>query len=579
MTRHPESQDPKSTGTTPPDRLAVAQALREIGRLLALEGTNRFKARAYERGAQALERLSTDLGALTRTGRLTTVPGIGRALAATITELVSTGRAEVLERLRRTFPPGAVELGRVLSLARIQALHDALGIVTLDQLHEACEAGRVGAVRGFGPKTERRLLERIKALAERGNRVILPVALRQAATVIDDLRAHPAVERAEIAGALRRRVETIDRLDVVVATGDPAAVIEHAARLPGCTCVHDRRDDRVLISRGNDLDTCVRATPGAKFAAAWLDATGSPAHVAALARRAAERGVVLESVARRIAGCEEADLYAALGMRFVPPELREDAGEIDAAIEGTLPDDLVRLEDLQGAVHCHTVHSDGRHSVEEMARGAEALGLRYLTITDHSASATYAGGLDVDRLRRQWDEIARVQERVAIRLLRGTESDILRDGALDYPDRVLERLEVVIASIHNRHGLDARQMTRRLVRAVRHPIFKIWGHALGRYVLSRPPFACDVEEVLDAVAESRAVIEVNGDPNRLDLEPRWIRAARCRGIRFVVSCDAHSVDALRNARFGIDMARRGWLRKADVLNTLPPDDFAAAVRP
>jgi len=214
-----------------------------------------------------------------------------------------------------------------------------------------------------------------------------------------------------------------------------------------------------------------------------------------------------------------------------------------------------------------------------MARAADAMGLRYLTITDHSTSAAYAHGLDANRLRRQWDEIARVQEQVAVRLLRGTESDILRDGSLDFPDAMLARLDVIIASVHNRHGLDANQMTRRLVRAVRHPLCKIWGHALGRYVLSRPPFACHMDEVLDAIAGARAAVEVNGDPHRLDMEPRWIRAARRRGIRFVVSTDAHSVNALRNLRWGVDMARRGWLQKSDVLNTMGTEQFAAAVRP
>jgi DNA polymerase (family 10) len=275
----------------------------------------------------------------------------------------------------------------------------------------------------------------------------------------------------------------------------------------------------------------------------------------------------------------EAALYERLGLRPIPPELREDAGEIEAAASGRLPEDLVRLEDLRGAVHCHTVWSDGRNTVEEMARAADTLGLRYLTITDHSTSATYAKGLDADRLRRQWDEIARVQERVRVRLLRGTESDILRDGALDFPDPVLRRLDVVIASIHNRWRMDADEMTRRLVRAMRHPVRKIWGHALGRYVLSRPPFAVRMDEVLDAVAASRAIIEVNGDPNRLDLAPGYIREAKSRGIRFVVSADAHSTTGIRNLRWGVDMARRGWLRRDDVLNTLDADDFAAAVRP
>jgi DNA polymerase (family 10) len=315
-----------------------------------------------------------------------------------------------------------------------------------------------------------------------------------------------------------------------------------------------------------------------------LDATGSIGHTTKLAQLAKRKGLALEERSlkrgrRALRVDSEAALYDQLGLDLVPPELREDAGEIEAAARGRLPDDLVRVEDIQGAVHCHTRYSDGNATVEDMARAAEALGLRYLTITDHSASATYAGGLDVDRLERQADEIAAVRERVGIQILHGTESDILRDGALDYPARVLERLDVVIASVHQRYKLDADEMTERVVRALRNPLFKIWGHALGRYVLSRPPFACHMDVVLDAVAESRAAIEVNGDPHRLDLAPNWIRQARQRGIRFVVSTDAHSTSGLANVRWGVDMARRGWLRKHDVLNTLGPDEFAAVVKP
>jgi DNA polymerase (family 10) len=230
-------------------------------------------------------------------------------------------------------------------------------------------------------------------------------------------------------------------------------------------------------------------------------------------------------------------------------------------------------------VHCHTVYSDGRHTVEQMARAAEALGMKYLTITDHSPTASYAGGLSIDRLQAQWEEIARVQESVRVKLLRGSEVDILADGALDYPDRILEQLDIVIASVHQRFRLDAEQMTRRLTRAMAHPCFKIWGHALGRLVLSRPPIECRVEEVLDVIATSRAAVEINGDPRRLDLPPQWIRAARERGIRFVISTDAHAVADYRNLRFGVDMARRGWVRRGEVLNVLGASAFARAVSP
>jgi DNA polymerase (family 10) len=244
-----------------------------------------------------------------------------------------------------------------------------------------------------------------------------------------------------------------------------------------------------------------------------------------------------------------------------------------------LPEDLVTLEDIRGMVHCHTTYSDGKHSIEEMVRAAEAMGMKYVTITDHSPTAFYAGGLTVDRLKRQWDEIDEVQEKVRIKILRGTESDIVADGHLDYPDPILEKFDVIVASIHARYKMDSAKMTKRIVTAMRQPVFKIWGHALGRLIQRRPPFECDIEQILDVIAESRAAIEVNGDPWRLDMEPRWIREARKRKIKFVISVDAHSTGALNNLKYGVGMARRGWLRKSEVLNTLGAKAFANAVRP
>jgi DNA polymerase (family X) len=549
------------------DRRAVAAALREIAVLVAATPDNRFRAKAYERAANAVESLTQELASLVASNALTTVPGIGGSIAKTIVELATTGRSQQLEKLRAETPPGVAELHPVLSTSRIKAVYDALGVTTLAELRAACEAGRLRTVRGFTEATERRLLEKIAAIEARGERVVLPEAERQADEVVRHLRAQPGVERVEIAGALRRRVETIDRLDVVVsATTDVRAL---AAGLPSATDVSDDVGGAFVVRRAGALDVRVQSASPEHFAPVWVHATGTEEHLAALVARPATR--------RRLR--TEADVYAARGLPFIPPELREGAGEIEAAADGTLPGGLLRVEDVVGAVHCHTDWSDGRNTIEEMARAADALGLRYLTVTDHSASATYASGLTLERLRRQGDEIARVQETVRVRLLRGTESDILRDGALDFPDDVLARLDVVIASVHNRHGLDAAQMTKRLERAMAHPVFKIWGHALGRYVLSRPPFACDVERILDVVAASRAAIEVNGDPNRLDLAPPWIRSARGRGIPFVVSTDAHSTRALDNVRYGVDMARRGWLRPADVLNTRDTDAFVAAVRP
>jgi DNA polymerase (family 10) len=317
----------------------------------------------------------------------------------------------------------------------------------------------------------------------------------------------------------------------------------------------------------------LHAVQEADYAVSLLRHTGSKRHYTRLEEIARAKKVDLNARAK-----DEKEIYRRLGIQYVPPELREDEGEIESALAGELSE-LVAYDDISGLTHCHTLYSDGKNTVEEMALAADALGMKYLTITDHSPSAFYAGGVEVERLKRQWEEIDRAQEKVKVRLLKGTESDIRPDGSLDYPDEVLARFDIVIASIHQRNKMDADQMTRRLVVAMQSPFFKIWGHPLGRLIGSRPPLECRMETVLDAIAEARAAIEVNGDPHRLDLEPRWIRAARERGIKFLISTDAHSTAALRYLRYGVDMARRGWLTAGEVLNTLPLKNFLAAVRP
>jgi DNA polymerase (family 10) len=332
----------------------------------------------------------------------------------------------------------------------------------------------------------------------------------------------------------------------------------------------------------------VAARP-AEFALALLAETGSRAHINKLQQIASSNGGPASNrkqskgsrrkSSRSTELQTEEDIYDRLGVQYIPPELREDEGEIEAALTGKLPEDLVTLADIRGMVHCHTTYSDGKHSIEEMVRAAEAMGMKYVTITDHSPTAFYAGGVSLDRLKRQWDEIDEVQEKVKIKILRGTESDIVADGRLDYPDRILEQFDVIVASIHSRYKMDSAKMTRRIETAMRQPVFKIWGHALGRRIQSRPPFECDVERILDVIAESRAAIEVNGDPYRLDMEPRWLREARKRKIKFVISVDAHSTGALNNLKYGVGIARRGWLRRGEVLNTLGTRAFANAVRP
>jgi DNA polymerase (family 10) len=561
--------------------------MREIAALLRLEGGgNEYRARAYERGADVIEPLG-GLRQLVARGELTLLPGIGPALARVIDDLVDRGRSPMLERLRESYPPGSVELSRVLSLPKVRAVHDALGITTLAALRTACRAGLVRGIKGFGAKSEQALLERIDhaySSADRRKAELLPAASAQAEALVQHFRRHANTLDVAVAGALRRRVEAIDRLDLVVASSDREATLAHAERMPGTSESSDGGDGRIVLRIPGRLDAHVRVVEPRELAVALVHGTGTSAHVEKLAAIARARGLALDDHSlrkgsRALAVRTEDELYTRLGLPLIEPELREDAGEIEAAERGRLPTDLLTVGDIRGAVHCHTTYSDGNASIEDMARAAESLGLAYITITDHSASATYAHGLDVERLRQQKREIDRVQKSVSVRILHGTESDILRDGSLDFPEDVLRDLDVIVASIHTRHKMDIDQMTERVVRALKQPLFKVWGHALGRYVLSRPPFECHMDRVLDAAAESRVAIEVNGDPHRLDMAPEWIREARTRGLRFVVSTDAHATGQLRNVRWGVDMARRGWLTRNEVLNTLDADEFARAVKP
>ena len=568
------------------DKFYVAGMLRQIAQLLQIAGENPYKTRAYERGARALENLEGDFDALVKSRRLTEIDGIGSALAAGIDEIYHSGESTILQQLRDALPPGAVELGAVagLNLKKIIALHDSLRIESILELKTACEEGLVRNVRGFSEKAEAKILAAIEQLEKRQDRTLLNHALAEAERLLQYLCACSAVDDAAIAGSLRRRKETVRRIVLVAATEQRQLVVDHFLRYPAFAESREEDGHRCTGRFARGLAAELHICTPSDYAASlhWL--TGSREHCDALGALGREKGLILDrggmlrSSGARLTVKDEPEIYRRLGLQFVPPELRENSGEIAAAAAGTLPQTL-ELEEIQGMVHCHTTYSDGLNSVLEMALAAEALGLKYITITDHSPNAFYARGVNIDRLRAQWDEIAQAQEQVTIRLLKGTESDILEDGSLDYPDYILEKFDVIIASIHARNKMNSDHMTSRLRRAMELPFFKIWGHPLGRLIQSRPPFECRLDEVLDVIAASRAAIEVNGDPRRLDLAPRWVRGARERGIKFVVSSDAHSTKNLQNFRYGVDMARRGWLSRQDVLNTLDADQFLKAVHP
>ena len=569
------------------DRFGIARLLEETGDFLEL-GPERFKAKAYSRGARSLLQVGGDLDLLIRQGRLTELGGIGKALASQIEEIHRTGRSSLLEKLRSSYPPGTLELAQVasLSLAKIKLLSGELGIKNLAELKAAAETGKLKGVKGFGPKTEKAMLASIALLENSSKRTLLLHALISAGEIIQYISLLPDVKRVELAGTARRFHETVSELVFVASSRAPAAVIGHFLDYPFISDVKERSPRTCTVKLADSSEASLVSSTQAEFPTSLLYATGSAAHVGRLEAIAEAKKLRLTirnlkptgGAKKDLKVKSEADIYHSLALGYIPPELREDDGEIEAARRGK-GFDLVRRDDIRGLIHCHTTYSDGKHSVEEMALAAEAMGVDYLTITDHSPTAFYAGGLKLDRLKAQWEEIDRVQERVKIRLLRGTESDILGDGALDYPDPILERFDIIIASIHARLKMDEDAMTRRVLNAIRQPQFKIWGHPLGRLLERRPPFNCRVEEVLDAIAESRAAIEINGDPHRLDLEPRWIKEARKRSIKFVISTDAHSMRGLENVRFGVGIARRGGVRKSEVLNALAYESFKKAVKP
>jgi DNA polymerase (family 10) len=571
------------------DRFVIAAALQEIGSLLRLQGKDQYRWRAYIRAAQAIAAVDGDFPRMIREKRLTAISGIGESLARVIEELYTTGSSTLLEKLRAEMPEGILKLSQIpgLTVNRIQALNKALNISSVADLKAALETGMVRKVPGFGVKTEDALREQIAKYENRDDRILLIHALRIGERVIDHMRAFDDLVSIDLAGSMRRWKETVSR--IVIAAGVskvPERAVKHFLGFPPILEVENKKHTSANVKLNDGVKVSFLAVPVGEYPNLLHYETGSTAHLKALHAIAEEKGIQISRTKMKRFGSRqgltvagEEDIYRHLEMQYVPPELREGEDEIEKALAGKIADDLILLEDIKGMIHCHTTYSDGRHSVEQMARAAESMGMEYLTISDHSPTSYQAGGLQVDKLMRQWDEISRVQERVSIKLLRATESDILRDGALDYPDSILEKFDLIIASIHNRYKLDEDHMTTRVINALRNPLFKIWGHPLGRLLQRRPPISCRVEEILDVAAETATAIEISGSPHRLDLEPRWIKEARNRSIKFVISTDAHSITELQNLKFGIGIARRGGVRRREVLNTLSFNAFQRLVRP
>ncbi|HSD87462.1 MAG TPA: PHP domain-containing protein [Kofleriaceae bacterium] len=551
----------------------IAAQLREISVYFDLDG-DRHRAIAYDRAARSVE-AAKGLARLLDEGRLEELPGIGPSIARTIGDLARRGSSTILEKLRAKWPTVIVELAQLPSIGvqKARKIHEAIAPTDLDAVAAAAREGRIRELPGFGKLSEQKILKAIEERRAHGTRAIHIDAEEHARSLGHFLGAHESTTRVEVAGQVRRWCEIVDQIAFAIETSRRDEVIDRLASYGLITSVD--RSAEVIAARLADGMRCeFHLATRAHFGWALICATGSEEHVEMLKARAHARGVVLTA----IDAPDEIDVYKTLGLPYLPPEVRDGTDELSAADGGDDFTDLVTLEDVTTAFHCHTTYSDGKDSIEDMARAAADLGMQAITITDHSAAATYAGGLTAEQLRAQHAEIAGLTNPPA-RILRGTEADILADGSIDVPAEILSELDLVIASVHQRFKADEDAMTKRLVTVMRQPFFKIWGHALGRLVLRRDPIPVRLDEVFDAISESRAAIEINGDPYRLDLDPINARRAAARGIPFVLSSDAHSVRGIQAVRWAVAMARRARIRKRQVLNALPPEQLAEAIRP
>jgi len=567
------------------DKDHVAAMLAEIGVWLELKGENPFKTRAYSNAARMIESLTEPLETLVAEQRLSEIKGIGDALQEKITTLVTTGRLPYYEELKASFPAGLADLLHIPGLGpkKVKALYEQLKIDSVETLEAACQAGRVAALDGFGEKSQAKILEGIQYRRQYASRYHLDDALDVAEPILEALRSHPEVLRCSTAGSLRRFRETIGDIDFLASSGDPTSVIEFFTTQPGILNVIAKGDTKASVILEGGIQADLRVVSDAEYPFALAYFTGSKEHNIAMRQRAIQRGLRLNEYglfrsteetrdpALRLSCQTEDDIFAALGLAPIPPELREDKGEFAAAEQNALPR-LIEWTELRGSLHNHSNWSDGRDALEDIARHMRELGCAYWAITDHSQASFQANGLDPARLRQQIKAIKAVNgtladEGNAFRLLAGTEVDILRDR-LDFGDDLLAELDVVVASLHV-PARDEAENTKRLICAAQNPCVHMLGHLTGRLLLEREPHKVNVQAVIDACAETGTWIELNSNPYRFDLDWRLWPYARDRGVKCVINVDAHRHEHAGFLRLGAGVARKGWLTKADVVNTLP----------
>ena len=569
-----------ATALTGVENAEVARIFRQLADLLEIQEANPFRVRAYRNAARAVEELPEPVEELAHEGpaALVELPGIGDDLAAKIVEIVETGSLGALQDAEQALPKGLVDVMRVRGLGpkRARALYESLGITSLTQLERAARSKRIREIRGFGAKTEERILEELQARVAAGaeHRVARAVAAQYGEALLRYLRAVPGVRQADIAGSFRRCRDTVGDLDILVDAERASPVAGRFAAYPEVERVLEHGATRSSVRLRSGIQVDLRVLPAKSYGSGLHYFTGSKAHNIAVRRLGQQHGLKINEYGvfrgrRQVGGRTEDEVFGAVGLPWIPPELREDRGELDAAREGRLPR-LVTLASIRGDLQMHTTESDGRETLDAMAAAAEAMGYEYIAVTDHSPALRMVRGLDRAGFRRQMTRIDRLNARLAkLTVLRGAEVDIRPDGSLDLDDATLDALDLVVVSVHSKFDLPEPQQTARILKALAHPAVDVLGHPTGRLLGRRPAMRLDLDRILREAADRGVLVEVNAQPERLDLDDLACRAAVNLGIKLVISTDAHSMAELRFMRWGVDQARRGWVRKADVANTRP----------
>lgn len=559
----------------------IARLLHEISVLLEVEGKNKFKPRAFARAARSVEALGEDIEAVAARDALTEIPGVGKSIAEQIQEYLATGKMSTLEKLRQRIPVKVEELEAIPGVGpkTIKLLYESLKITDLESLERAINEGHLKGLRGIGPKTITQIAEGIALVRGVMSRTLLSEALPIADAIVEHLKSSAPVTRIDVAGSLRRRKESVGDIDILVLSERPTDVTDAFVSYPDVSDVLLRGDTKTSIRLTNGLQVDLRLLPIESYGAGLQYFTGSKDHNVHLRTIAQRAGMKLNEYGlfkgeELVAGAEESEIYQSLGLQFIPPELREDQGEIEAAKVGRLPS-LVELDDIRGDLHMHTDYSDGVNTLEEMVEAAEALGHEYICIADHTKSLTVAKGMDEEQILRRIDEIDDLNSsgRWHVRVLKGAEVDILPDGTLDLEDDVLYQLDVVTVSVHSKMQMGRATMTERIIRAIEHKHVHILGHPTGRKLFKRPAYDVDIEAIFEAARGSGVAMELNAYPERLDLGAGHLRLAKRMGIRIAINTDAHRTSELHNMRFGVFQARRGWLEADDIINTRSLDEL------